>query len=156
MRKVTAAVIVSLLLASAGSAQYKAKPKPKAAPAPLQVSGASQEQVALDSVRRVSHSEAYKLQKEGKAVIVDVRSFEQYQLGHIKGAVSIPGSQLLSRLRELPPRTTIITYCACSAEQSSGKAVINLNAHGVQHAAAMTGGWAAWRAAGLPTAAGPN
>jgi len=45
-------------------------------------------------------------------VFVDVRSNEQYQLGHIRGAISIPGSQLVTRMRELPPQKLIIAYCA--------------------------------------------
>ena len=91
---------------------------------------------------------------EGSRVFVDVRSEEQFMLGHIKGALSIPGSQLIKRLREIPPGKTIITYCACTAEQSSGRAVMDLNARGVKNAAALTGGWHAWQNAALPTATG--
>jgi len=64
------------------------------------------------SVRRISVAEARKQVTTKKAVIVDVRRAEQFRLGHIKGATNIPGSQLLSRFRELPVGKTIITYCA--------------------------------------------
>ena len=37
---------------------------------------------------------------------------DAYDAGHIKGAVSIPLSDLISRLKELPPKRMIITYCA--------------------------------------------
>ena len=64
------------------------------------------------SVRRISVAEARKQVTAKKAVIVDVRSAEQFKRGHIRGATNIPGSQLLSRFRELPFGKTIITYCA--------------------------------------------
>lgn len=66
----------------------------------------------LAKARRVPRDEAIKLVKEGKAVFVDVRSKESYNYGHIKGALSIPESELISRLREIPPKKMIITYCA--------------------------------------------
>ena len=65
-----------------------------------------------DAAKRISMDDAFKLYNEGKAVFVDVRSKEQYDLGHIKGALSIPGSQLITRLREVNPGKLIITYCA--------------------------------------------
>lgn len=139
-----------------------AQPAPATAPAPSVAPQGSApgaqplkaipvQRQSLDQVRRITVAEAKKLVDQGKAVFVDVRSKEQYDLGHIKGALSIPGSQLMKRLREVPPGKMIITYCACSAEQSSGRAVIDLAAHNVKNSAALQGGWAAWREAGYPT-----
>jgi rhodanese-related sulfurtransferase len=85
-----------------------------------------------------------------------VRSHPSFRTGHIKGALSIPGSQLIQRFSEVTPGKMVITYCACDAEQSSGKAVLNLYAHGVKNAAALKGGLAEWKAARLPIAAGPR
>lgn len=104
-----------------------------------------------DAAKRISMDEAFKLFKEDKAVFVDVRSKEQYDLGHIKGALSIPGSQLIRRFREVPPNKLIVTYCACTAEQSSGRAVVDLNAHGVKNTVALVGGWTSWKDSGKPT-----
>ncbi|HEX2121841.1 MAG TPA: rhodanese-like domain-containing protein, partial [Thermoanaerobaculia bacterium] len=98
-------------------AQIKPKPSPTPPPAPragaspLAVQGA-QQQGNTDSVRRIERDEALKLFRKGEAVLVDVRSNQQFSLGHINGAVNIPGSQLLSRIGELPPKKLIITYCA--------------------------------------------
>jgi rhodanese-related sulfurtransferase len=124
-------------------------PAPKANAQPMKPIPVQRQ--SLDQVRRISVAEANKLVTQGKAVLVDVRSKEQFDLGHIKGALHIPGSQLMSRLREVPPGKMIITYCACSAEQSSGRAVIDLAAHNVKNSAALQGGWVAWKDAGLPT-----
>lgn len=155
-RTILTAALAVTMMASAASAQMK-KVQPKAAPSgnqAMSVTVGGSQGATLDAARKINVADANRFVKEGKAVFVDVRSKEQFALGHIKGALSIPGSQLVSRLREVPPGKMIITYCACSAEQSSGRAVMDLNARGVKNTAALTGGWAAWRSAGLPTATG--
>jgi hypothetical protein len=45
-------------------------------------------------------------------VIVDVRSKEEFEQGHIPGAVSIPWEEMAARYSELPGDKEIITYCA--------------------------------------------
>ena len=66
----------------------------------------------LETAKRIERDEAIKLVKEGKAVFVDVRSKDSYDAGHIKGAINIPESQLMTRLKDLPAHKMIITYCA--------------------------------------------
>lgn len=46
-------------------------------------------------------------------ILIDVRSPEQYQLGHIPGAINIlRGKMIASRLAEYPDSTLFVTYCA--------------------------------------------
>jgi rhodanese-related sulfurtransferase len=158
MRKAITLFAVAAFASGIASAQYKKQVQTPQTPAAQQmpVSQAAQVEMALAKVRRISEMETYRLATNGSAVIVDVRSNSQYQLGHIKGAVSIPRSQIVSRFKEIPPGKMVITYCACSAEQTSGLAVIELTNHGVKNAAALKGGWQAWKAAGLPAMAGPK
>ncbi|HUP59293.1 MAG TPA: rhodanese-like domain-containing protein [Thermoanaerobaculia bacterium] len=113
MRKAVTLVAACALVTGVAAAQMKVKPTAPAQNAPLSVQGAQQQpQPNLDAIRRISTSEALKLADRGEAVIVDIRSNESFTLGHIRGAYSIPGSQLIKRLRELPPGKMIITYCA--------------------------------------------
>ncbi|HJQ37550.1 MAG TPA: rhodanese-like domain-containing protein [Thermoanaerobaculia bacterium] len=161
MRKTVTLFAFAVFASGIASAQYKkqvqtGQQKAPAQQQPMQASQAAQVEAALAKVRRISEQDSYRLLTNGSAVIVDVRSNSQYQLGHIKGSVSIPRSQIVSRFKEIPPGKTVITYCACSAEQTSGLAVIELANHGVKNAAAMKGGWHAWQAAGFPTAKGPQ
>ena len=107
---------------------------------------------ASASARRIKRDEALKLVNAGKAVFVDVRSKQSYDAGHIKGALSIPGSQIKSRFRELPAGKTIITYCACVEEHSAAVAVVVLSQYGFKNAGALVGGWNEWTANRLPTA----
>jgi hypothetical protein len=53
-----------------------------------------------------------KLDAGADLVIVDVRSKEDFDEGHIIGAVSIPWEEMEARHTELPRDKEIITYCA--------------------------------------------
>lgn len=69
----------------------------------------------------VSGEEAKKLVQDG-AIVLDVRSEEEFATGHIEGAVNIPVGDLQSRLGELGDADTpIVVHCqmggrACTAE----------------------------------------
>ena len=65
-----------------------------------------------DNVRRITLDETIRALNAGTAVLVDVRTEEQYKLSHAKGAIHIPETQIVERLAELPFNKTIITYCA--------------------------------------------
>jgi len=137
-------VLVSLLIAGAAVAQMKPQPQ-----SPIRIEYTKAKE-ASEQAPRISKEEAEKLYKEGKAVFVDVRTEHTYSVGHIKGALSIPGSQLAMRITEIPPKKKIITYCACHAEETAGLAVAILKAHGIKDAAALKGGWLEWRDSHYP------
>ena len=153
MRKVAVtAVLLALSLSLGAQMKIPTKPAPSTKKMPLAASGARTTNPA--NFPRMSIADAKKLFANGQAVFIDVRSNEQFTLGHIKGALSIPGSQLVRRFAEVPPRKTVITYCACSAEQSSGRAAADLIGHGVKNVFALKGGWTDWKSEGHPTAVG--
>lgn len=160
MRKTVVLAVVCTLIAAMAAAQYKANAptaaptaKPAAGtPSPIVVSGART--AGQTSFPRISQADALKLYKEGKAVFIDVRSNQQFAVEHIKGALSIPGSQVVKRFSEVPRLKTVITYCACSAEQSSGRAAADLASHGVKNVWALKGGIQEWKTKGGPVATG--
>jgi len=111
----TAAAVVAFLTASLAQAQTKPAVPPGTPPSPAPVTSAGivpAPQSPLESARRITREEAIKLVNAKKAVYVDVRSKEQYDQSHIKGAISIPLGELISRVSELPPGQFIVTYCA--------------------------------------------
>jgi 3-mercaptopyruvate sulfurtransferase SseA len=65
-----------------------------------------------DGARRVTVAEAREAVDKGTAVIVDVRSIEQYKANHIKGSLHIPEAEVAARSGELPRDKMIITYCS--------------------------------------------
>ena len=153
MQRFATTFAAALLVAGAASAQMKSGVGMPATSNPNVMIRPSTQQESLDLARRIPRDEAIKLVKANKAVFVDVRSKQQYDLGHIPGAINIPRSQLLTHISELPPKKLIITYCACvEKEHSSALAVLDLNNHGMKNAAALLGGWLSWQQAHLPSA----
>ncbi len=158
MRKLVLTATVAALGATVAFAQYKVPSSgtghiglpQQGNSGPLQITTANQQPQSISQAPRIGRAEAQKLVKSGKAVYIDVRPRETYDKGHLPGALSIPGSQLLYRLQELPPKKMLITYCACVEEHTAAVAVLNLEAHNIKNAAALTGGWNDWKAAGLP------
>ena len=65
-----------------------------------------------DGVRRVSVAELKAALERNEAVVVDVRGEVDYNLGHIKGAASLPLGLVKERGGELPRDKMIVTYCA--------------------------------------------
>ena|SRR5579864_2027899 len=121
MRTALPVVFGVLLAAGIAAAQYKtpSAPPPGQAPSGVQVAPNPMVQISppspeddLTKARRITRDEAIKLVKEKKAVYIDVRSKQAYDEGHIEGAISIPLSEILNRLKELPPHKYLITYCA--------------------------------------------
>jgi len=110
MRKAVTLFAVCAVMSGIASAQYK-KSTPSATPMPVNNQQAQLE-AAIAKVKRISEQETNRLVTNGSAVVIDVRSNGQFQLGHIKGAMNIPNSQIIARFREIPAGKTIITYCA--------------------------------------------
>jgi hydroxyacylglutathione hydrolase len=83
------------------------------------------------------------------ATMVDVRAADEWAAGHLPDAVHIPLGRLEERLDELDPARPIVLHC-----QGGGRSAIAaslLEARGFTNLANLTGGYAAWVAAGLPT-----
>ena len=65
-----------------------------------------------DGARRVTIQELEELVKENKAVVIDVRTQDSYDAGHIPGAKLIPAGEIVNHINELPKDKLIITYCS--------------------------------------------
>lgn len=87
--------------------------------------------------------------------ILDVRPQEEYDAGHIPGAVCIPVDELPDRLNELPPGREVVAYCRGAYCVFAHHAVRLLNRDGIQ-AKRMTDGMLEWYADGLPVEDGPD
>jgi 3-mercaptopyruvate sulfurtransferase SseA len=112
-QRIAAAAVVGLLVSGVANAQLKSNVQPgPAAKSTIVATPVPAAQPSLESARRINREEAIKLVKEKKAVYVDVRGKDQYDEGHIKGAISIPLSEVVNRIKEIPPKMFIITYCA--------------------------------------------
>ncbi len=82
-------------------------------------------------------------------VLLDVRTSQGYQEGHLPGAINIPFEQLPDRLHELPKSREIICYCWDVTCTLSTKAAYVLASKGYT-AREMIGGFESWQESGFP------
>lgn len=83
----------------------------------------------------------------GAIVLVDVRPREEYQAGHIAGALCMPLDELEQRLESLPRDQEIVAYCRGPYCIMAAEAVEQLRAKGFR-ASHMEEGVREWRAGG--------
>lgn len=106
-----------------------------------------------DEMAAVTLSELKKLVQSGEVTVIDVRPRDEYEAGHIAGAVSVPVAELKRRLRDLPKRREVIAYCRGPYCVFSLEAVTVLRKAGFRARRAEEG-LPGWRDAGLPVAVG--
>jgi rhodanese-related sulfurtransferase len=83
--------------------------------------------------------------ERGEAYIVDVRDLGSYLSGHIPGAYAVPLSEIPDKYDELADvDATIVTYCACPAEETSLQAALFLSANGIENVRVLKGGIREW------------
>jgi len=90
-----------------------------------------------DEIRTILDSD-----KKGEFLLVDVRQPEEYETGHIPGAMLIPLGELEARQGELDRNKNIITYCRSGRRSMAAAiALCGLGFEGVQH---LDGGILDW------------
>ena len=85
------------------------------------------------------------------AVIIDARSVELYEAGHIPTAINIPFENLGSyyaKLTAIPKDTIVIAYCDGGDCELSYDLAVYLIQKEYQHLYVYQGGWAEWEASG--------
>jgi len=60
---------------------------------------------------QIGRDELLRRAAAGEVVVLDVRPSEEYAVGHIPGATSVPLDTLAARLAELPPDAEVVAYC---------------------------------------------
>lgn len=77
------------------------------------------------------------------AILLDVRSEDEYRAGHLPGAQNIPHTQLRDRLPEIPADRPVLTYCASGFRSYLALRVLAHN--GWTDVASLSGGIATFR-----------
>lgn len=99
-----------------------------------------------EGVETIGRDELRKRLRRGDVVLVDVRSPEEFDAGHIEGARSIPLDELEDRLAELPEDQEIVAYCRGPFCAYAHEAVRRLREEG-REARRLEDGWPEWRLA---------
>ena len=92
--------------------------------------------------------------RSAETVVLDVREPEEYEHGHVPGAINLPQADLVSRLAELPRDCPLVLICRSGAR--SLRAAQFLRQVGFEQVMNIQGGTEAWRAAGKPLALGEH
>ena len=103
-----------------------------------------------EPVEAIARDELVPRLREGDLVLVDVRPEEEFEAGHIDGAVSIPIDEFAERLAELPEDAEIIAYCRGPLCVYAHEAVRRLRDAG-RSARRLEGGWPDWKLADRET-----
>lgn len=104
---------------------------------------------ARDELEPVAAKELLARLREGDVVILDVRPEDEFDLGHLPGALNIPLRDLEQRLSGLPRKQEIVAYCRGPYCVLSFEAVAELRARGF-NVRRLEEGFPEWKAAGLP------
>jgi rhodanese-related sulfurtransferase len=95
-------------------------------------------------VRRVQPAELKTLLAKNQAILVDVRSAQAYERGHLDSAINIPATEVERRVAEVRRRAgsrTVVLYCSCAFEHSAAEAAVQLARLGVTRVAVLAGGY---------------
>jgi rhodanese-related sulfurtransferase len=116
---------------------------------------AAQSTVKLDAAAgEIGIKDAALLFISGRAVFLDARTQYEFELGHVRGAISLPPREFASQFQDLKPRLAgkeaVIAYC--DGEQCPlGDALANhLRGAGVKNVFVLKNGWSLWQAERLP------
>jgi rhodanese-related sulfurtransferase len=106
----------------------------------------------------ISLSDAYNLFLKNDVIFLDAREPEDYNAGHIKGAINFPFEQWDSywdKIKpQLDPKKEIVAYCGGLDCELSLFLARELKQQGYPKSYIFFGGWLRWQKAGLPEVIG--
>ncbi|MDQ6988871.1 MAG: rhodanese-like domain-containing protein [Mariprofundaceae bacterium] len=120
---------------------------------PMSVTACSGDQMSADGYENSSVSHAYAHWKQGDKssipfVFLDVRTQQEYEAGHVPGALHIPVASLQNRLSEIPKGKRIYVYCEAGVRAAkASKMLVRSGFSNIENLPESMGGW---RRAGYP------
>ncbi|BCS81028.1 FAD-dependent oxidoreductase [Anaerocellum diazotrophicum] len=109
---------------------------------PVIMAGMTASNIIRGEVKNVLPDKVFEFLENPEYLILDVRTPEEYEFGHIKGAINIPVDDLRSRLNELPKDKKIIVYCGVGFRSYHGCLILKGSGFECLN---MSGGWTSWK-----------
>ena len=105
---------------------------------------------AKDNLDPIPAAELLERAKHDLVTVLDVRPKEEFEAGHVPGAINIPLNELEQHLQQFDPAQEIVAYCRGPHCILAFEAVAQLREKGFQ-ARRLENGYPEWKVAGLPT-----
>jgi len=102
-----------------------------------------------DELEPIHREELLDRVNQGIVTIIDVRPPEEYESGHVAGALNIPVNELETKLDDLPNGQEVVAYCRGPHCVLAFDAVAKLRSKG-HDARRLEDGYPEWKQAGLP------
>ncbi|HYF36885.1 MAG TPA: rhodanese-like domain-containing protein [Prosthecobacter sp.] len=104
---------------------------------------------AADKVTHVTAEDAAKLVQTGKVTVLDVRTPDEYNEGHIKGAKNVDFSSpdFAAKLNDLDKSKPILVHCQAGGRSTKSLPALEKLGVPIYH---LDGGMDAWTQAGKP------
>src|SRR5881396_2179233 len=106
-------------------------------------------QQARSEISEIDATQARERIESGEPVVVDVREQEEWDEGHIPGAVHVPRGHLESRIERTAPDPTRPILVYCSAGNRSAFAAKTLGELGYDEVTSLAGGFTDWKRNGF-------
>ena len=104
---------------------------------------------AKDNLEPIPANKLLEMAKQDLITVLDVRPKEEFEAGHVQGAINIPIEELEQHLAEFNPEQEIVAYCRGPHCILAFDAVAQLREKGFQ-ARRLENGYPEWKVAGLP------
>lgn len=108
---------------------------------------------AKRNIEEISPNDAALELGRGVATLIDVRSDDEWRLGHARGAKHLSRGEIELEIEEQVPDPGQRIICYCGGGSRSALVVESLQKMGYTNVRSMAGGFREWRAAGLATEA---
>lgn len=102
-----------------------------------------------DDLKPIPATELLEMVKQDLVTVLDVRPQEEFNAGHVQGAINIPINELEQHLQDFDPSQEIVAYCRGPHCILAFDAVAKLRTKGFQ-ARRLENGFPEWKVAGLP------
>jgi len=107
-------------------------------------------QALSGGVKMINVTNAVLLSNREACTIIDVRSEEKFNAGHIPDAINIPFTKLPEAIDSLKNKSNKIVLVYCGSGNSSGKAMRLLSQKGFESVMSIEGGFSEWVKLQLP------
>lgn len=111
---------------------------------PVNMAGLTIENVVQGQVRQFTWRDVAELRRCGEGMLVDVRTREEYDAGHIEGAVNLPLDSLRDALPTLDKAVPLYVYCRSGQRSYVACRILSQSGFAASH---LSGGWLLYDAA---------